>query len=393
MDSGTVISGVKGTPINVPLVAPYPTSAGVFPGFSKCVVEIETNDGAVGIGEAPNGNLAALIEQMIGPKLIGANPFDFADCERRGLPPVQAYRNTEDRAIVLAYGGVEMALWDLVGKLKKLSIAEMLGGRIRDEIEFTEYFAPRLRNGKYGGEESPCEVASYCAAMIEEHGANGFEGKVGVSDLGNEVDMVREVRAAVGEESMLRVDANMAWTLTQAREAVRRMDPFRVSSYEEPVRFAQEMARLRTSTAASFSSHDPDLRTAVRIGAPDAFVINLSVLGGIRRTVAFVNACEEMGFEVWFYSDPGIATAAYLQVSAAIGWLSSPHQTLSRWLADDVLERGPFIPKDGVLKVPDGDGLGVALDQGALKRCHDRFCDEGPYDQYQDGRSTRQFIR
>ncbi len=387
------IATVRATPVNVPLEAPYGTSVGIFPGFSKTVVEVLTRDGAVGIGEAPNANLHSVITDVIGPLLVGADPQDLADCERRCLPPVQAYRNTEDMGIVLAYGGVEMALWDLIGKLEGRSVAQVLGGRVRDEVEFTEYFAMRLRSGGRGGEDTPVAVAKYCASMVEQHGARHFEGKAGVKDLATEVAIAKEVRSAIGGDRTLRFDANRAWPLTVAREAMRRFEPFNISSFEEPVQTLDELARLRATTTIAFSSHEPDLRAAQRLGVPDAFVINLAALGGIRRTVAFIHACEELGFEVWFYSDPGIATSAYLQVAAALPHLSRPHQTLGRWLIDDVIVNGPLRPENGVLEVPDKPGLGAELDPDGLARCHERFRQDGPYDQYAGSTMDGHFIR
>jgi glucarate dehydratase len=294
------------------------------------------------------------------------------------------YQNTDASPVVMAFGGVEMALWDLVGKLEGRSIASLLGGRVRDEIAFTEYFAMRESSGKRGGEQTPLEVARYCAGLAQDRGATAFEGKVGVRDLATEVAMVREVRNAVGPDAVLRLDANMAWTTTTARDALHRFEAFDLSSFEEPVRTHVELARLRSSTSVSFSTHNPNLREAVLLGVPDAFVINLTSLGGIRRTAAFIAACEEMRIDVWFYSDPGVATAAYLQVAAAMPWLSHPSQTLGRWLADDVISEGPLVPENGTIPVPDGPGLGVHLDPAAVRRCNERFANEGPYDDYLD---------
>lgn len=370
--------------MNVPLEAPYKARAGLFSGFSKTIIEVESSDGVVGIGEAPNALLAHFIDEYIAPRLIGVDPHDLAACEERCLPPIQMYQNTDASPIVMAFGGVEMALWDLMGKLAGRSVASLLGGRVRDEVTFTEYFAMREAVGGRGGEQTPLEVARYCASLAEDHGATGFEGKVGVRDLATEVAMVREVRNAVGPDALLRLDANMAWTTTTAREALRRFEAFDLSSFEEPVRTHLELSRLRSSTGVSFSSHNPNLREAVLLGVPDAFVINLTSLGGIRRTVAFIAACEELRVDVWFYSDPGVATAAYLQVAAAIPWIAQPSQTLGRWLAEDVIEGGPFIPSGGSIRVPDGPGLGVALDRRALARCNERFRNEGPYDDYLD---------
>src|SRR5207248_9715078 len=101
----------------------------------------------------------------------------------------------------------------------------------------------------------------------------------------------------------------------------------------------------------------------------------------IRRTVHFAAACAEFGIEVWFKSpDAGVATAAQLQIAAAVEEITQPSQTLLRWHADAVIAEGPFVPRNGVVPVPDAPGLGVTLDRVALDRCHQRYLSDGSLD-------------
>lgn len=382
-DSADVtVAAVRVTPINIPLRAPYRWSAGIFPGFTRTIVEVEASNGAIGIGEAGSYRAARVIEDDLGPRLIGANPFNLGACERRCLPPIRVAINTDDVSIVRAWGAVEMALWDLIGKLANRSLASLLGGPIRDGVPFTEYFAFRIPTDGHG-ETTPVEVASYCARMVEEHDAQFLEGKVGAVDLSTEVAMMREIRSAVGDEMPIRLDANMAWSVGEARDALRRLAPFNVRSVEEPVATLEEQARLRASTSIAFSSHEPAIQKVPYLGVPDAFVVNLTALGGIRRTLDFVSACEAFGIDVWFYSPAtGVETAELLHVTAAADALKQPSQTLLRWHVDDVIEGGPMVVHHGALRLPDGPGLGVTLDKEALRRCHARFIDHGPYDHY-----------
>jgi len=388
------IAAIRATPVNVPLEAPYRWSVGAWTGISRTIVEVVTSEGVVGIGEAPSHRAAVLIDAVVTPRLLGADAGDVAECERRAVPPITVLANAEDSAIVHAWGGIEMALWDLIGKTLGVSLATLLGGRVRDEVGFTEYFATRFERDGHGGETTPAEVAAYCARMADEHGSTFFEGKVGAFDLVHDVRLVREVRAAIGEDARLRLDANKRWDLITARRALRLLERYDIASIEDPTRTLTEMARLRETSSIAFSTHDADLAHVARAGVPDAFVINLSVLGGLRRTLAFVHACEELGVAVWFHSpDTGVMNAAYLQVAAAVEALEHPSQTLLRWHTDDVIVGGPFRPERNRLAVPDGPGLGVELDPDALARCHRRFRDEGPYPVYEDpaepGRYTR----
>jgi glucarate dehydratase len=85
----------------------------------------------------------------------------------------------------------------------------------------------------------------------------------------------------------------------------------------------------------------------------------------------------------WFYSgDLGVATATHLHLAAALPHLDRASQSLLRWTTDDVISSGPFVARDGAVRVPAGPGLGVELDERALHRCADRFAREGPYEYY-----------
>ena len=137
------------------------------------------------------------------------------------------------------------------------------------------------------------------------------------------------------------------------------------------------MAKLRLHSAIPFSSHLPNLRQAVELGVPDTFVLNVMTLGGLRETMKFIAACELMGIGFWFYSgESAVGTAAYMQLAAAIPYLSQPGQSLFRWYADDVIEE-PIKPYGNSVPIPGTPGLGVTVDPRALARCKERYETEG----------------
>jgi glucarate dehydratase len=381
-----IIRAVRATPVNIPFVAPYRFSYGSTASLTKTVIEIDTEDGVTGLGECADGDRAADV-LAAGHKLVGMDIRLIADAERK-LVPGMAYTPWGN---VLAqrrvFGGLEMAMWDARGKTEGRPLWHMLGGKVRDTIALTEYFAFRLPGAEHPGEATPLDIARHCAAMVERHDSRIFEGKLATVTLDEEVAMVREVRAAIGERE-LRLDANGGWTLPTAKEALRRLDPFGVAWYEEPVESYEEMAALRPFTQASLSSHRIDLRRAIELGAPDAIVTNINEHGGIARTVDFIRACERFDVGFRFHSgETGIASAAYLQLSAALAHVRSASQTLFRWYGDDVIEGGPFHVASGMVKVPDGPGLGVTLDRTALKRCHERYLEQGPFPSGEKGDS------
>jgi glucarate dehydratase len=92
-----------------------------------------------------------------------------------------------------------------------------------------------------------------------------------------------------------------------------------------------------------------------------------------------------MGVDFWLYSgDSGIASAAYLHIAAACQWIREPSQSLFRMQPIDVIEEGPFRPKNNVLPVPTGPGLGVTLSRPGLAHCHKLFVERGAYDKFHD---------
>lgn len=196
--------------------------------------------------------------------------------------------------------------------------------------------------------------------------------------------MLREVRAAIGPERGLRVDANMAWTPETARAMLPELEEIGIEYLEEPVADLAAMAELRRSTRIPISAHSSDIPTAAELGSPDAVVLGIAGCGGIGATLRFAAACARAGIEFRFYSgDLGIATAAQLHVAAVLESVAGPHQTLLRWYHDDVIAGGPLRPHRGRVPVPVATpGLGVELDPDALHRGVARFELDGEYDYY-----------
>jgi glucarate dehydratase len=363
--------------VNLPLVTGYRWASGVYFGATKGIVEVRTDEGIVGWGEVATVEQAEIVAQEYAPRLRGVDPSNIDDCCRRCLPEIRTLLNTHDAGSVKAFGGLELALWDIKGKALNRPIYSLFGGPVRREIGFSEYFALRLPSEIESGESTPLDVARYCARMREQHGSTIFEGKVGVLDLDTEIEMVKEVRAAIGPDATLRLDANNSWPLNTARKALARLERFNIANIEDPAPTFYDMAKLRQHSAIPFSSHLPDLRLATELGVPDTFVLNVMTLGGLRETVKFISACEVMGVGFWFYSgETAVGTAAYMQLAAAIPYLSQPGQSLFRWYADDVSAK-PIQPHANAVPILDGPGLGITLDPRALERCKQRYEQDG----------------
>jgi glucarate dehydratase len=388
------ITAVRATPVNMPLEAPFYWSVGLYPGTSKTVIEIETDEGIIGLGESPSWDCAKVIEKELAPRLIGKDPVDITACETACLPEWRVVQNTDDSSIVKSYGGIEIALWDIRGKAWGQPLYQLLGGAVRKKIAFVDFFAFRAEKNSCGGEKTPESIVEYCLNQKQAHGTTYFEGKLTLGDPVLEIKTVKLLRENLGDDALIRLDSNMAWSLRTAKRILREIEPYNIRNYEDPVATFEEMAALRQHSTISFSSHIPDLRRAVALGVPDTFVTNIAVLGGISRAIKFIGACEAMGVSFWFYSgETGIGTAAYLHLTAATQWITEPNQSMHHMQIDDVIEGGPFKPRNNHIQVPEGPGLGVTLSAEGLKRCHEYFMKDGPMQHYHDPGAPNRYRR
>lgn len=388
------ITAIRATPVNIPLEAPYLWSYGSLAGFSKTIVEVETSDGLVGLGEGPSHANAAVIANSFAPRLIGRDPIDIQACETLCLPSWRGVYTDVDFASIRAFGAIEMALWDLRGKAWNRPLSDLFGGRVRDAITFTDYFAFREARDGVGGENDPQAVLDYCLGQRERFGTTMFEGKLSTADPKPSIETLALLRDRLGPEAVLRIDSNKAYSLATATRIAQAIEPLGIRSWEDPVATFEDMAKLRRHTAIPFSVHTPDLRRAVALGVPDAFCTDVNVHGGIGRTLKFIAACEQMGLDFWCYSgDSGIASSVYLHLAAAFEHIREPSQSLFHMQPFDVIEEGPLRPRNNLVPVPTGPGIGVTLSPDRLAFCHRHFVENGPFNKFHDPDRPDRFRR
>ena len=203
--------------MNVPLEATYLMASGVVPGISRTVVRVTTDDGVVGLGEAASPSDAAALRGELGQGLVGRTTAERARRAgrhrartrrapgRRASAHSQSARGSRDRSLGHRGAGAGRAA-------ARLSWEERSGRRSSS--------ASTSRTGR-GARSLRPTVAAFCARMVEEHDSPVFEGKVAVHPVEDDVRLVREVRAAIGPDRALRLDANMGWRLETAKTCAR----------------------------------------------------------------------------------------------------------------------------------------------------------------------------
>jgi L-alanine-DL-glutamate epimerase-like enolase superfamily enzyme len=329
-----------------PLRAPFQSSRGSVHERELLILALEASDGAVGLGEAAplpsyDGvgleDVRAALEDCLGVLRAGdiAPREDLlAECSRLAVLPQ-------------AVAAVDLALWDLGGRRAGQPVWRLLGAQAAGDVEVNYTISATDRAG-----------AAREADGAREAGFQSLKVKVGVGD---DAGRLAAVRAAAGPAMAIRIDANGAWSLEEARAALDVLAPVGIELCEEPVRGPEETARLSQLTAIPLALDE----SAGAPGALDARVcaavcLKISRCGGITGLLRDAGRARAAGYELYLAStlDGPLGLAAALHAAAAIG-PDRPCGLATLPLFDRPAEQ--LVPHAGRLAVPDGPGLGDGL--------------------------------
>ncbi len=339
------------------------------------VVRIETESGVVGYGESDSmpGVVKAVIEApflhelMAGLKwvLLGQDPRDTEALWNRMARATLNY--SRDGVTLQAMAAVDIALWDLKGKLLGCPVHELLGGAKRRHLRC--YATHPLGRDL-------AETARFAAGL---RGAGFSAVKFGWHPLGpdpaEDEAIVRCLRAAIGPEADLLVDGGLAWDVETAIERVKRFEPYRLFWLEEPLApydfagYAKLAAAVETPIAAGeLASSAVELGRLIDGRCVDILQVDISRVGLTQgMNVAAAAALAGIPSVNHSYSY-GINLAASLHFAAAIERTSLfEYQATPNEIRELLVPDAPR-PVEGLLAVPDGPGLGVAVDEAALAR-------------------------
>lgn len=365
------ITAITATAVRVPVTRIAAYSKRIMDHMAATVVEVETDAGIVGIGESRGDWCAAIINEKFAPRLVGMavddrramtdlclakQPFDY------GYPEFACERN--------AFAGIEIALWDILGKETGRPLYRLLGGPVRERAPFVAYaYAVDPRQGKSDAEVARA-MAEIAAANVAKTGAAMFEFKIGLHSPACEIAVVEAVREAIGPEVEIAVDANMGFTVEQARRFLAGAAGARLANIEEPVASLAHCARLREEFGVPVSTHCIDLDAIAAHPALDSVISDPSLLGGIAPTLAYIEKVTALGKRFWLRArwELGIGWAAMCHLGLACPELDRPAQALIDWIEDDLIEGETWLVRDGGVRPPDAPGLGVELDRAALRR-------------------------
>lgn len=382
------IAAIRATPVTVPLEAPLRHSNGAHWGrFVRTLVEVETDDGYVGLGEFGGGGESATsaVEQLIsylkGHNVCRLEAMRFAICN----PTASLYNNRTQM-----HAALEFACLDIMGQKLDLPVSELLGGRLRDEIEFASYLFYRYPDEKSGQGEvrTVDQLVAHALQLKQQYGFTSHKLKSGVFNPRYELQCYQALAQAVPGER-LRYDPNCALSLGDAIEFGRAIEGLNNDYFEDPVWGMPQLARLKEFVRIPIATNTvvvnfEQLAANVLQRAVDVILLDTTFWGGIRACIKAAAVCETFGLGVAVHSsgELGVQLATMLHLGAVVPNLGYAADAHYHHLRDDVIEGGKMAYHNGRIKVPTGAGLGVKLNRDKVREYHELFVELGgyPYD-------------
>lgn len=351
-----IINRITATVVHIPYAAPVGPYVGRGGGPGSLgghglIVRVETDAGLVGWGEGLN-TFEVDPEPLLKGRLVGDIEGNCAALEAAGLGrgPMS---------------GVEMALWDLIGKRADLPLCQVWGGQVREQADFTACM----------GLKDPAESAATAREYHERWGFTSIKTKAG-DDAAQDLAIAAAVQREIGDQIAFRPDANAGYGPEEAEQTMRRMKDLGVEHFEDPcsTEHLQSLHRIRSEIGVkvlvNMGVTTPEsVRAVLEAQAADFLMPDTPAGGSLLRVRQVTAAAAAFGVPCLMHCahDLGLKTAAITHVAASTPNFSGPSDTCYHGLVDDVLT-AQLEFNDGKIKVPDGPGLGVEVDEAKIEK-------------------------
>ncbi|MDR7319918.1 MULTISPECIES: glucarate dehydratase family protein [Catenuloplanes] len=376
---------------------PLLNTVGVHEPFAlRAIVEVETADGLLGLGETygDEAHLARL--HAAGDALIGTGVFDVNEAAARvtralatdtgtgghGMSGMVTGSSTADRVL----SPFEVALLDIQGRTVGRPVVDLLGGAVRDRVAYSGYLFykwaghPGQPDDDWGAALDPDGIVRQAHRLIDGYGFGALKLKGGVFPPAEEIAAIRALRAEF-PGLPLRLDPNAAWTVptsVMVGEALAGV----LEYLEDPTPGIDGMAEVARRVPMPLATNMcvvafDDVPPAVRAGSVAVILSDHHFWGGLRRSQLLGGLCRTFGLGLSMHSNShlGISLAAMTHLAAATPNLDYACDTHWPWKRadEDVIKPGVLAFTDGAVAVPTGPGLGVELDRDALGRLHEQY--------------------
>lgn len=360
------ITAVEAIPFAIPYSKPLKFASGEVHTAEHVLVRVHTDDGVVGVAEAPprpftygetQAGIVAVIDQLFAPALVG-----LALTERE-VAHARIARTVGNPA---AKSAVDMAIWDALGRTLEVPVTSLLGG-----------FTDRMQVSHMLGFADPAAMVAEAEKIRDGYGISVFKVKVGRHPVTLDTAVVRALRDRFGDSIELYIDANRGWTASESLRAMRQMADLDLLFAEELCPADDVMGRrwlverLDVPFIADESVSTPaDVTREVLSRSATAISIK-TARTGFTTSQRVHHLAEGLGVEVVMGNqiDGQIGSACAVAFGAAFPLTSRRAGELSNFLdmSDDLLTE-PLQIRDGLLRVPPGVGLGITIDPDKLAR-------------------------
>jgi muconate cycloisomerase len=363
------ISSIKTFNVGLRLRKPLKNAKMIRKKSSNTIIKIETDEGITGFGEATfthffagetQDSVSNLINKLLSPVLIGEDPRNILLCIAK-----------MNRVIVgnpFAKAAIEMALWDIRGKILGVPVFELLGGWIRKSI-------PLNSSISYG---NPGEMAEQALEHVEA-GFRTLKIYCGRETPASDLVRIRKIRETVGEEINLYVEANQGWGFKTVLQLLPYFEEMKILFMEQPISYylRAELKVIRERSSIPIAIDEgvftpEDIVMAKVDGVAD--IINIYVLksGGVLTARKAITVAESMGLDLFMGSlnELGISSMAAAHLAATIKELPYPCYLVGPMLHEEDILLEPLDIRDGMLHLSDRPGLGIQVDDRKIKE----FC-------------------
>ncbi|MFH9420824.1 enolase C-terminal domain-like protein [Streptomyces sp. NPDC017529] len=416
--ASTAVTAIRLTPV---LVADPPllNTQGVHQPYTpRLIVEVTTAGGATGLGETYGDTKYLDLARPLADALTGRPVTDLnalprlaaevcgdspaatgaGDVGAGGLRGVQ----TADKLRLSVLSGFEVAFLDAWGRLAGLPVHALLGGKVRDRVDYSAYLFYRWA-GHPGGRGEPDDwgaaldppgIVAQARRFRDTYGFGSFKLKGGVFEPAQEIAAVRALAAAFPGHP-LRLDPNGAWSVATSLKVAHELRDV-LEYLEDPAATTAHMAEVASRTDLPLATNMcvtsfAEIPEAFRRDAVHVVLCDHHYWGGLRNTRELAAICRTFGFGLSMHSNThlGISLAAMTHVAATVPGLRYACDTHYPWQTEDVLTERPVFT-DGALPVSDAPGLGVTLDRDRLAALHERWLsDDGTFRDRDDAAAMR----
>ncbi len=326
--------------------------------FKRTIVEVETADGARGVGEIGDRDEDELRQAR--EAVLGRDPFEL-----------ERFRRTIRSLHV--FGAVETACLDLIGKVVNRRVVDLLGGPFREAARYSAYIFFVMPTPEGRDITTPEAAARLYAEFRKKYGFSSVKFKGGVLHPDKEIETLRLMRAQ-HPDAKLRIDPNAGWSVETALRVAKAVEPLGLEYLEDPTPGLDGMAEVRRGTKIPLATNMVVTRMehvapAFQKGSVDVVLLDNHYMGGLTSCRHWAAICEALGWGCSGHSNNhlGVSMAAMTHMNCAISRVAYDADSHYPWTSEDVIKE-PLRFKDGMIALPDAPGLGVEIDRDRLAR-------------------------